>query len=239
MQRGINQQQILEDKEDNHKFLEILRECKSLSGFELYAYCLMGNHVHLVIKVGNEPLDTILKRICVRYANWYNTKYRRVGHLFQDRFKSEPIETAFSFLKVLRYVHQNPVKAGIVKTPGEYPYCSFNSYMNPTGNALVDIGPVLALVSIEEFAEFHGQVNEDTYVDITELTPRLTDEQAKRIVWKVSQCRSASEFQQLEIKVRNDCLRRLRAEGLSVRQISRLTGVSKGVIQRCTKCDDR
>lgn len=108
MLRGINQQQIFEDNEDYAKFIQVIRDCKSLSGFQLFAYCLMGNHIHLLLKETNEPIEQIFRRIGSRYVYWYNVKYRRVGHLFQDRFKSEPIETNEYFLTVLRYIHQNP-----------------------------------------------------------------------------------------------------------------------------------
>ena len=111
MLRGINQQQIFEDNEDYAKFIQVIRDCKSLSGFQLFAYCLMGNHIHLLLKETNEPIEQIFRRIGSRYVYWYNVKYQRVGHLFQDRFKSEPIETNEYFLTVLRYIHQNPIKA--------------------------------------------------------------------------------------------------------------------------------
>ena len=101
-----------------------------ISEFKLYAYCLMGNHLHLIIRVEKEPLEQIFKRICGRYVYWYNAKYHRVEHLFQDRFKSEPIEDERYFLGAIRYIHQNPVKAGLVKKVGEYPYRSYSCYMD-------------------------------------------------------------------------------------------------------------
>lgn len=235
MLRGINQQQILEDREDNEKFLRILKDCKSISGYKLYAYCLMGNHLHLIIKVEKEPLDQIFKRICGRYVYWYNAKYCRVGHLFQDRFKSEPIEDERYFLSVLRYIHQNPVKAGLVKTLEDYPYSSYNCYMESRGDSLVDIDFALGLLSKEQLKEFHHEASDETYLEIKERPFRLTDEQAKEIIMKISNCKNASEFQQLEVKVRNNCIVKLKKEGLSIRQISRLTGVSKGIVERCGK----
>jgi len=235
MLRGINQQQILEDREDNEKFLEILRDCKRISGYKIYAYCLMGNHLHLIVGVENEPLEQIFKRICGRYVYWYNAKYRRVGHLFQDRFKSEPIEDEGYFLSVLRYIHQNPVKAGLVKKVGDYPYSSYRCYIEPKGDQLVDVDFALDMMSREQFKEYHSEASEDMYLDITERSFSLTDEQAKEIIMKISKCKNASEFQLLEIKVRNRCIKELRGEGLSVRQISRLTGVSKGIVERCEK----
>ena len=120
MLRGINQQLIFEDEEDCDKFLEVLESCKSVSGFELYGYCLMGNHLHLLLKTVNEDLDLIFKRIGARYVYWYNWKYRRSGHLFHDRFKSEPVSDDKYFLTVLRYIHRNPVKANLCKNPDDF-----------------------------------------------------------------------------------------------------------------------
>lgn len=235
MLRGINRQQLLEDREDNEKFIEILTESKQISGYKLYAYCLMGNHIHLIMKVEKEPLEKIFKRLCGRFVYWYNAKYCRVGHLFQDRYKSEPIEDQGYFFSVLRYIHQNPVKAGLVKKVGEYPYSSYNCYMEQKGNQLVDVDFVLNMMNKEQLEKYHTEMSGDKYLDITERPFRLTDEQAKEIIRKVSKCKNASEFQLLETKVRNSCIRKLRRDGLSIRQISRLTGISKGIVERCGK----
>lgn len=93
--RGINQQQIFEDEEDSYRFLETLSKYKEQCGYEIYAYCLMGNHIHILLKEGKENLTLVLKRIAGSYVYWYNWKYRRSGHLFQDRFKSEPVRRCF------------------------------------------------------------------------------------------------------------------------------------------------
>ena len=130
MLRGINQQQIFEDAEDCDKFIQILQECKAISGFKLFAYCLMGNHIHLLIKPENEPIEQVFKRIGGRYVYWYNVKYRRTGHLFQDRFKSEPVEDDGYFLAAIRYIHQNPLKAGICKRIEDYEYSSYGEYIS-------------------------------------------------------------------------------------------------------------
>jgi REP element-mobilizing transposase RayT len=73
----------------------------------------MGTHVHLLIKEETEALGKIMKRIGVRYVYWYNRKYERSGHLFQDRYKSEPVDDDGYFMTVLRYIHQNPRKSGL------------------------------------------------------------------------------------------------------------------------------
>ena len=86
--RGINGQVIFEDHEDFEKFLQTIIKYKDVSEYEIYAYCLMSNHVYLLIKEGKEDLGIVFRRIGARYVYWYNWKYNRRGHLFQDRYKS-------------------------------------------------------------------------------------------------------------------------------------------------------
>lgn len=92
MMRGINRQIIFQDEEDYSKFLQTLERYKEKSGYKIYAYCLMGNHIHLLLKVDIEPLGQLMRRLCGSYVYWYNRKYQRIGYLFQDRFKSEVVE---------------------------------------------------------------------------------------------------------------------------------------------------
>jgi len=112
MIRGINQQNIFSGDEDYEKFIAIFSKYHKKSEYEIYAYCLMGNHAHLLIKEGKEALSHAMKRIGTSYVSWYNWQYNRKGHLFQDRYKSEPVEDDVYFLTVLRYIHQNPSKDG-------------------------------------------------------------------------------------------------------------------------------
>lgn len=120
MLRGVNRQTIFEEDEDRFRFLNTVSRCREVSGFSLHAFVLMSNHIHLLIETGIEPLDDIFKRIGTSYAMWYNRKYQRAGHLFQDRFRSESVETDQYYMTVLRYILQNPVKAGMVSHPGDY-----------------------------------------------------------------------------------------------------------------------
>ena len=129
MLRGINRQDIFHDEDDKQRFLGILKKVKETSLCEVYGYCLMGNHVHLLIREGKEALSQIMKRVGTAYAYWYNTKYERIGHLFQDRFKSENVDDDSYFLSVLRYIHQNPLKAKMVNTMSEYVWSSYESYI--------------------------------------------------------------------------------------------------------------
>jgi len=229
MLRGINQQVIFEDDDDGIKFIETLMTYKAICGYKIFAYCLMGNHCHLLIKAEKEDLVLIFKRIAGSYVYWYNWKYHRRGHLFQDRFKSEPVENDSYFLTVLRYIHQNPVKIGM-KIDG-YRFSSYNDYIN-RDNSLVDIDFALSIMGMERFAAFNNEKNDDKCLDYDEGEFRLSDSEAKAIIEKVSKCKDATAFQKLELTKRNKYIRKLREKGLSIRQISRLTGVSKGVVER-------
>jgi REP element-mobilizing transposase RayT len=108
----------------------------------------MSNHIHLLIKEGKEDLGIVFRRIGSKFVYWYNWKYKRSGHLFQDRYKSEVVENDKYFLTVLRYIHQNPVKAGIVGSMIKYPWSSYNEYFGKNG--ICDISFVLSLFSESE-----------------------------------------------------------------------------------------
>ena len=122
--RGVNRDAIFLEDEDFERFLHALALTKEASGCSILAYCLMTNHVHLVIRTGPEPIGTVMKRLGVRYASWFNRKYGRVGHVFQDRFRSLPVEDDEYFVALLRYVWRNPVEAGLVGRPEDYRWSS-------------------------------------------------------------------------------------------------------------------
>ena len=107
MLRGINAQKIFEDNEDYERIIQTIAKYKEVCGYEIHAYCLMRNHIHVLLKEGKEDLGIVFKRIGASYGNWYNHKYRRNGHLFQDRYKSEVVENDIYFLTVLRYTSKS------------------------------------------------------------------------------------------------------------------------------------
>ena len=231
MLRGINKQQIFEDDEDCEKFLWVLKDTKEQSGYKLLAYCLMGNHIHLLIKVEKEPLEQIFKRIGGKFVYWYNIKYQRTGHLFQDRFKCEPVEDDSYLLTVLRYIHQNPVKAKICENVEDYKFSSYREYV---GNKwIVDTGFISDIMPIEQFKVFNSEDNSDKCLEMEDKSyVRLTDEQAKRIIQMSSGCSNASEFQRLSEYDKEKYLIEFKNKGLSIRQASRLTGVSFGLVRK-------
>lgn len=232
MLRGINQQQIFADEEDSLRFLETLSKYKEQCGYEIYAYCLMSNHVHILLKEGKENLTLVLKRIAGSYVYWYNWKYHRSGHLFQDRFKSEPVEDDAYFLTVIRYIHQNPVKAGICRNVDGYKFSSYNEYINNA--TFIDTNFCLGIIDKEQFIEFNNEFNDDVCLDISNNDFRLNDDEALKIILKTCRCKSVSDFQKFDKIKRNYYIGRFYQKGLSIRQISRLTGLSRKVVENNT-----
>jgi len=234
--RGINRQTIFEDEEDCTQFLEALQRYKEKSGYEIYAYCLMGNHVHLLMKIGEEPLEQVMRRLCGSYVYWYNNKYQRIGNLFQDRFKSESVEDDQYFQTVLRYIHQNPVKAGLVKHVEEYKWSSYHEYIKQAN--LVNISFLLDMISddrdkIEQkFIEYINDISEHECLDIENgIKQRITDDEARIIIKTVCNLKNAIELQRLDCQTRNTYIRILKQRhNLSIRQIERLTGINRGIV---------
>jgi REP element-mobilizing transposase RayT len=235
MLRGINKQTIFEDEEDYEKFKRILNACKKISGYELIAYCLMGNHVHLLIKVNKEELELIFKRLGSRYVYWYNNKYQRTGHLFQDRYKSEPVDSDTYFFAVLRYIHQNPVKAGLSSDAASYQWSSYKDYTHKSG--ITDTGMALSMFSeesVEALSLFETFMNEEekaVCLDIDENT-RITDKEAREKIRNLCGAINPAEFQDLAPAQRGEILTLLKENGLSIRQIVRLTGLSFAIARK-------
>ncbi|MBE6788051.1 MAG: transposase [Ruminococcaceae bacterium] len=234
MLRGIDRQTIFEDSEDYDYFMGIMQQCRQECGFKLYAYCLMNNHIHILLKAQEEGLETIFKRIGGRYVYYYNVKYRRVGHLFQDRFKSEPVEDDTYFLTVLRYIHQNPVKAKLCKKIEDYPYSSYTEYLYKSTE--VDTDFVLSILSKEEYVRYNNEPNNDKCLEIATTTRQaVTDQQARDIIKKYAHCQTVVEFQSLDDKKKEQYIKKIYEKGVSIRQASRLTGVSKGSVEKWLK----
>lgn len=229
MLRGINRQTIFEDDEDKTRFLETFKKYKAISKYQIYSFCLMDNHIHLLLKETEESLSEIIKRISSSYVYWYNMKYGRSGHLFQERFKSENVESAAYFLTVLRYIHQNPVKAGLVRNVFETRWTSVNEYIHSV--QMVDIDMGLDLFSPDRnkaiglYIEYMKQPNNDQCLeDIVKI--RRTDDEVREFLYQLG-IRNKSTLQQMNKETRDTVLAKLKSlNGVSQRQLSRITGIS-------------
>lgn len=236
MIRGINQQNIFADDEDHKKFMDILDRYRKKIEYEIYAYCLMGNHVHLLIKEGKEVLSNTMKRIGTSYVCWYNWQYNRKGHLFQDRYKSEPVLDDAYFLTVLRYIHQNPLKAGLTNHIESYKWSSYTEYT--TEPKMVNIKFALALFdkekdkAIEGFKRFNTQLNSDQCLEVTEKRKTLSDKKIRQLVLNKFDI-DVALFHNAPSQTQTKILKYLKElDGSSLRQLSRLTGFTVNKIFR-------
>jgi REP element-mobilizing transposase RayT len=235
MLRGIDRSQLFYDDTDRAAFIERLARYKDECGFSLYAYCLMGNHVHLLLKEGESGISEGIKRLATSYAHWFNARYDRTGYLFQNRFRSEPVQTNEYLLCVLRYILNNPAAAGL-------PAFSWTNHAECVEGTdsdlpLTDVAFVLGLFSDDAsearllFSEF---VVSDTGTpdDVSGMTPRkhIRDQDAIGIIKQHAHVKSCTDLADMDKDERNQVLVHLKSEGLSIRQLARLTGINRGIV---------
>lgn len=241
MLRGANRQEIFHDDEDCLKFLDLLHIYKLKTEVDVYSWCLMSNHVHLLLREGNEDISATMKRIGVSYASYYNWKYRTSGHLFQDRFRSENVEDIQYLLTVVRYIHQNPLKAGIVKRVDEWRWSSCRQYydIHDEEKKLLDSEFVFGMFSgnnilaRERFKEFNEKVSQDQCLDHHMDKRRLTDEEAREVIKKLLIDTEIAQVKSLPRLQRNEILKKTKGiKGLSQRQTARILGVSRTLISK-------
>jgi len=236
--RGINRQDIFYDDEDYRRFLETLAKKKSEKQYEVYGYCLMGNHVHLLLRENTDPIARIMSRIGTSYAWWYNRKYDRSGHVFQGRYGSECVEDDAYLLTVIRYIHNNPVKANFVKAPEDYRWSSIHTYYGsrdyPYG--ITESDYILGIMNekkteaIKAFRAFMQQENEDQCLD-NQIKVRKTDEEVKAEIEDLMNGEPIGKLPGLEKAKRQEILQQIkRSEGVTQRQIARVTGISQNIV---------
>jgi len=230
MIRGINRQSIFADDEDNEKFLLILSDCKALCGFALYGYCLMGNHVHLLLKETNETIGQIVKRIASRYVLWFNRKYMRSGHLFQERYKSEAVNNDQYFITVLRYIHQNPKVAGLCDRIDAYKWSSFNEYTKKS--RIIDSKLALEMIGEKEFIKFMNEINDDVYLEYNTTKRALTDKEVVELIEVKYGIKALALQNEQREKMEMICRNVLKIGGVSTRQLARVTGIPVNTIWR-------
>ncbi len=232
--RGINHMNIFEEEDDYRKMLEIFTNMKKHESIQIYAYCLMTNHVHIFLKEKETgDIKKVMHKLLTTYVCWFNRKYHRSGSLIGNRYKSEPIENEKYYFALVRYIHQNPVRAKMCKRVNEYKWSSYNDYITNGTNTLTDISFTLDMISLEReeaissFSEMN-QIVETINFDITN-NKKLTPDQISRKIERISDMEpeNISKLSRIE---RNQILAKLREEGMTIGQLERATGISRGII---------
>ena len=234
--RGVNHCHLFEESEDYERFLNLFASIKADLGLSVYAYCLMSNHAHILINV-KTPGDMVvlMRRLLGPYASWFNNKYQRSGALIADRYKSECVESDPYLLSVIRYIHQNPVIAGIVKRQDGYRWSSYCEYTKGRP-LLADKQFVLELFSLDsskaakEFEVFHQIAEENDYS--LPGVQRRSEEDVRSEMIAVLGDMNLHSIGSLQKPERDAMLSALRKHGFSIRQIERATGVSRRIVEK-------
>lgn len=227
--RGINHQHIFEDESDYIYFLKALQYLKGELIFEVHAYCLLSNHVHLLLKENRSgDISLIMKRLLTKYAMYFNRKYERSGALIASRYKSVPVKADEYFIPLQRYIHQNPLRAGLVKRLEDYFFSSYREYL--FGGGIVDTTFALGLIGREEWISLHQVQTKDVFEISGKLS--MNDEEIRHRIMYYTNGREPHEIGIWTKTERDSMLRKLKETGLSIRQIERVTGISRGVVAR-------
>jgi len=227
--RGNNQENLFYDNEDRIFMLQRLRKYVKQLEIDLYAYCLMGNHVHLLIGKGNYSMPLFVKKLTCSYVYYFNHKYERTGHLFQGRYKSEPVENIEYFKTVYRYIIQNPEKAGICYY-SKYDWSSYHliseekSFISNTFTIQLFENRTNLYKFLDSFESCNCM--EDIY------QPPPNDEALMIEFIKILfEIKSPLDIAQFDLHLMKKYLFTLKKVGLSVSQISRLTSISRKIIR--------
>ncbi|MBR2777137.1 MAG: transposase [Prevotella sp.] len=244
MLRGINRQIIFEQESDYRKFVCLLQDLitpvDELGNLQpprctIYAFCLMPNHVHLLIKEKKEPLATIVKQVASRYAMYYNKRYEHFGHLFQDRYKSEPVNDARYFYTLLCYIHQNPIAGGLCRDVEAYEWSSWREYTGAP-NRKSDFCAVSSVLSRMPLAELRDLINEPLpktcrVLEFDNRGESVTDEEVEAFL-KTTYGIKPSDLQNYAKDRRDQILKAAKDYGASLRQLARLTSIGIFIIRK-------
>jgi putative transposase len=148
--RGIERRKIFRSDYDRKNLLDRVSELIPQTGIECFAWAFMSNHFHLLLRTGSVPIAVLMRRLLTGYASWFNKKYKRHGQLFQNRYKSFLCQEDIYLKELVRYIHLNPLRAGIVadlKALDQYPWCGHSAIMNKTEQSWQNSDYVLGLFS--------------------------------------------------------------------------------------------
>lgn len=231
--RGVGQQVIFEDDADRKHFGQLMRRHLYEQGVVLHAWCFMQNHVHLLPCCSLDSLSLSMHQLLGNYAKYYNWRHKRTGHLFQERFSSKPVLDERQLLATIRYIHQNPCDLGVTDLAA-YTWSSYREYVGKP--FITDCAFALELYGgVEEFIRAHETLETDATLEPgynKRARSARTDDAAIALAKELLGCESLAEITAADKAMRDSALLALKNSGLSVRQISRITGISKSVIQR-------
>ena len=237
--RGTGKQLIFENDADRWEFLELMRDCCREAGVTIVAWCLMGNHVHLVLADYEDAMSAAMHRLLLTYARRFNKRTGRSGQLFQNRFDRCSLDTDRQLMAAIRFVHAHPQEAGISLIE-RYPWSSFyeflRAYDSDVTKSFSDPFTVLELFgSAEGFIAYSLETPDGSdpvihYMDETEWERHaFADKIAKRLGVPLNELKTVTPSR------RDGIIFALHDGGYTVREIERYTGISKSTVSRIVR----
>jgi putative transposase len=144
--RGNQRQKIFTSDSDYRAYIERLARYRKKYDYVLHAYCLMPNHVHLLVESSEHPLAKFMQGVQQSYSQYFNLKHRKTGHVFEGRYKAILCQKDEYLLQLIRYIHLNPVRAGMVRSPERYRYSGDHAYLQGKATEMIDPGTVLSML---------------------------------------------------------------------------------------------
>lgn len=232
--KGDGSQIIFEDDADRVRYLKTLEMAADESGIVTHAYCLMSNHVHLLVHDERSELSAFMKKLDEDYARYFSKKSARVGHVFNGRFWSEPVETDEHYLAALRYIHSNPEPANICLAR-DYPWSSYRSYVADSSFVHTDFALQL-LDGVQAFESFHfsGGSFAKPFKG-SSLRGHLTVDELARVAVCLLGRDTLASIKTLKPKDRLPHLEALSNAGFTVSEIARVTGIGQASVHRMLK----
>lgn len=229
--RGNGKQLLFETSKDRTVFMEAVRSSFMRSGISLIAWCLMGNHVHLIIDDPHDHMGEALHRVASSYASYFNRTFGHTGHVFEGRYGSVPIRDDEQLLAAVRYVHDNPLK-GMGIPPDRYPWSSYTEYASgvshyaQTDVLLALLGGVQSFIALSKHRG--GAIYRPAFRKFADEDER---DLAARHVFETYGCTAAS-VKELPRGMRDEVLKALCDHGLPIRFVQRLTGIGEWTIRK-------
>lgn len=233
--KGIDDSDIFFSNKDRTIFINKIKLVQEKFPFQVYAYCLMSNHIHMVLKVENNLLSKSMQSLSQRYSHYFNSSYNRKGTLFQDRFYSRNVENKKYFLDVCKYVHKNPEKAHI-SLASEYPWSSYQEYIGK--EKIIDKNILLSYFNnnIYDFIKFttkNETIDEIISCANFEMNARILDDELIMMIIELCNLNGTDEiFDYFKIVENRKILSKFKdIKEISISQLSRITRVNKKAIK--------
>ena len=237
--RGIGKQTIFENDDDRQEFLELMRDCCRDRDVTVVAWCLMSDHVHLVLADYEDGMSAAMQRLLLTYVRRFNKRTGRTGRLFQNRFDRRALDTDRHLMAAIHHVHANPQEAGLGLIE-RYPWSSFAEYLRAFDNdarmGFSDPSAVLELFgSAEDFIAYSLEMPDDSDpmirdMDETEWERRaFADKMARRLGVPLKELKTVAPVR------RDAIIYALHEAGYTVRDIERYTGIGKSTVSRIAR----